>query len=114
MEANNAKISLFLSQLGVKIKFSHMESSGFIWMSKRRMKYMIFSTVGFSNKVKEHICSEIKELDLKGKKTSFLNPFAYDGESDTAFGNIFNMVYGYTMEYIYHGQKGNLTVIASF
>jgi len=43
-----------------------------------------------------------------------LNPFAYDGESDTAFGNIFNMAYGYTMEYIYHGQKGNLTVIASF
>ena len=43
-----------------------------------------------------------------------MNPFAYDGESDTAFGNIFNMVYGYTMEYIYHGQKGNLTVIASF
>ena len=41
-EANNAKISLFLSQLGVKIKFSHMESSGFIWMSKRRIKYMIF------------------------------------------------------------------------
>ena len=113
-EANNAKISLFLSQLGVKNKIQSYGIIGIYLDVQKADKIYDFSTVGFSNKVKEHICSEIKELDLKGKKTSFLNPFAYDGESDTAFGNIFNMVYGYTMEYIYHGQKGNLTVIASF
>lgn len=113
-EANNAKISLFLSQLGVKNKIQSYGIIGIYLDVQKADEIYDFSTVGFSNKVKEHICSEIKELDLKGKKTSFLNPFAYDGESDTAFGNIFNMVYGYTMEYIYHGQKGNLTVIASF
>lgn len=113
-EANNAKISLFLSQLGVKNKIQSYGIIGIYLDVQKADKIYDFSTVGFSNKVKEHICSEVKELDLKGKKTSFLNPFAYDGESDTAFGNIFNMAYGYTMEYIYHGQKGNLTVIASF
>ena len=113
-EANNAKISLFLSQLGVKNKIQSYGIIGIYLDVQKADEIYDFSTVGFSNKVKEHICSEVKELDLKGKKTSFLNPFAYDGESDTAFGNIFNMAYGYTMEYIYHGQKGNLTVIASF
>ena len=37
------KIDQYMSEPNeAKIKFSHMESSGFIWMSKRRMKYMIF------------------------------------------------------------------------
>ena len=75
-EANNAKISLFLSQLGVKNKIQSYGIIGIYLDVQKADEIYDFSTVGFSNKVKEHICSEIKELDLKGKKTSFLNPFA--------------------------------------
>ena len=63
-EANNAKISLFLSQLGVKNKIQSYGIIGIYLDVQKADKIYDFSTVGFSNKVKEHICSEIKELDL--------------------------------------------------
>lgn len=68
-EANNAKISLFLSQLGVKNKIQSYGIIGIYLDVQKADEIYDFSTVGFSNKVKEHICSEIKELDLERKST---------------------------------------------
>ncbi|MFT3985098.1 MAG: histidine kinase [Lachnospiraceae bacterium] len=112
--ANQAKISLYLSGIGLRDHVRSYEMLGIYIESKDPKGERSFTTVGLPQELKRHIREVLPEAAAKENKAGFLDPFTYEGESATVFGNKFNMAYGYVSEYELEGISGTVTVIASF
>lgn len=112
-KANGAKIRLYLSSIGIKDEIKSYAVLGiYVDVNDGKDSYN-FGTVGLSSGIREHVRTALK--NRKDKESGFfIEPFSYDGDSSTVFGNKFNMAYAYVMQYKDKGSKGTITVISTF
>lgn len=113
-EQNYAKVRLYLSGQVIKNKSKSYAVRGIFIDLGQGENVSDFSTVGFSDNLKMNLREKQNEKGFVLSKGNFIDPFSYDGDSATVFGNNFNMIYGYTMPYKSNGKNGSITVISSF
>ncbi len=112
-KSNGAKIRLYLSSIGIKDGIKSYAVLGiYIHVDDGNTSYN-FGTVGLSSGIREHVQTALKSF--KNKESGFfIEPFSYDGDSSTVFGNKFNMAYAYVMPYREKTSRGTVTVISTF
>lgn len=111
-ESYGAKIRLYLSSIGIDDQIRSYSVLGICIHLEEGETEEDFTTVGFSSGMIEQVNRKVRS---NGQKTAgFLNPFYYKRDSQTVFGNEFNMVYGYTKPYKAGSMSGNVTVLTSF
>ncbi|MFA9464585.1 MAG: sensor histidine kinase [Velocimicrobium sp.] len=112
--ANAAKIRLYLSSLEIKDNIQSYGVLGIYVNIEKGSQLFHFTTVGLSTKIQNHVKTSLEALDSLDKSGTFINPFPYENDSATVFGNKFTMAYGYIKDYEGNGVKGSVSVIASF
>ncbi len=113
-EANAARIRIYLSGIGIRDRIQSYAVLGIYVNIQGGEEPLSFTTVGLSANIQEYIKKVLHEISPEDSKGQFMNPFSYEGESSTVFGNKFGMAYGYTSAYKGSGISGTVTVIASF
>ncbi|OYO42995.1 hypothetical protein CG709_20750, partial [Lachnotalea glycerini] len=112
--ANESKIRLYLSGLGIRDKIQSYAVLGIYANVQNSKKELHFTTVGLSASLKNYVQNTIPTISLDNTTGKFIDPFTYDGDSTTVFGNKFNMAYGFISPYSVNQMQGSVTVIASF
>ncbi|PXV95664.1 histidine kinase/DNA gyrase B/HSP90-like ATPase [Lachnotalea glycerini] len=112
--ANESKIRLYLSGLGIRDKIQSYAVLGIYVNVQNSKKELHFTTVGLSSSLKNYVQNTIPTISLDNTTGKFIDPFTYDGDSTTVFGNKFNMAYGFISPYSVNQMQGSVTVIASF
>lgn len=111
-EQKKAQIRIYLSGLAVKNKMKSYSVRGiYIELHDSKNEYD-YSTVGFSDKIKGYLREKLQAIPEN--EGAFIDPFLEDGDSTTAWGNTFNMVYGYVLPYQDSQMSGRIVVISAF
>ncbi len=112
--ANSSKISLYLSNMGVQDYMPSYRVLG-IQVNIENHDKTVFSTVGLSESIQKHINeSALQIYHAKNYTQMIIDPFRYEGDSKTVFGNQFDMLYGYITQYKKGNITGTVTIIASY
>ncbi len=112
-KSNSAKIRLYLSSIGIKDQIKAYAVLGiYVDVNDGKDSYN-FGTVGLSSGIRDHVRTALKNTRDK-ENGFFIEPFSYNGDSSTVFGNKFNMAYAYVMPYQDKASKGTVTVISTF
>lgn len=113
---NEAKIRLYLSELGIRDKLPSYQILGIYVDINAGGDSLGFNTVGLSSSVIKHMKKDVLPVYYKEKQEDmFIEPFSFiRGESKTVFGREFSMGYGFVRNYSKNGISGSISIISSF
>ena len=113
---NEAKISLYLSDLRIRDKVPSYQVLGIYINIENEESSIGFYTVGLSASVIRHMEQDIlPDYYSQNQGDKFMKPYSFvRGESKTVFGSDFSMGYGFIHRYSKNGISGSITIVSSF
>lgn len=113
---NEAKISLYLSELRIRDNVPSYHVLGIYMNVNHGIKNYGLHTVGLSTSVIDHVEKDIlPDYYRQDQSDLFIKPYSFvRGESKTVFGRDFSMGYGFVHRYSKNGISGSITIISPF